>query len=359
MSQNDDFDNIQLIIDNSESNSNYGIMLPCEPASFGEFISKLLGKPQTIERNLYGNFKIDKDDVINTHHLIHQRISQQNESSFIQFTAKIYFSDDSSVEINTIDDFSIYHEIKKVNCTLLNLSWTYLIKFKGKTTPEKQTINITFGDYVPEEYFISGRSKKKFKASSNVISIIVQHTARSWGVDIESLLTSHLENFKDTTKSPGLIHKHRDKIGIITGAIFFACSTAGAMYTLIRLAKNYGMEVMNLANEASGNALLTKKIDYILNITSSGIWPRFILGLVFFMIIALIFSIALSAWVATRAESKLQSWILLTDSSRQQYDQYLTLINKNMKAFIISIIISIGCGIVGNIFFSLYFSSLI
>lgn len=361
MSQNDDFENIQLVVDSNVENSSYGVILPCEPASFGDFISKLLGKPQTIQKNLHGNFKIDKNDIVTTHHLIHQRINQQNEATFIQFTAKMFFSDDSSVEINSIEDFIVYNEIKKVNCTLLNVSWTYLIRFKNKGTPEKQSINITFGDFDHAEYYFqSSRSKYKFKASSNVISIVVQHTERTWGVDMESLLTSHLENFQDTTKKqPGFIHKHRDRIGLLTGAFFFSCSTAGAMYTLIRLASNYSQEVLNLANETSGDTLLDKKIDFLLNITSTGVWPRFILGLVFFMIVILMFSIVLGAWVAVRAESRLQSWILITESSKQQYEKYLSLIDNRMKVFFGGIIVSIVCGIIGNILFSLYFSKLI
>ncbi|EOI5719226.1 hypothetical protein ACMS1V_001168 [Cronobacter dublinensis] len=361
MSQEDDFGSIELIVEGTEEKKSYGVMLPCEPASFGDFISRLLGKSQSIEKNIKGNFKIDKNDILSTHHLIHQRINQQNEAVFIQFTARMFFSDDSSVEITTVEDFVVYNEIKKVNCVLLNVSWTYLITFKNKSIPEKQQINITFGalDY-PGFYFSERDSKKKFKASSNVISVLIQHTERTWGVDMESLLTAHLENFQDSdTKQPKFFHKYRDKIGLFTASFFFGCSTVGAMLTLLRLARNYSNEILNLGKAASGEALLSKKIDYLLNITSTGVWPRFILGLVFFMIVVLMFSIVLGVWVSARAESKLQSWILITENSKQQYQQYLSSLKNNTLIFLGGVLVSIACGIIGNFFFAVYFSKLL
>jgi hypothetical protein len=51
---------------------NYGVILPCAPEDFGEFVSNLLGKPQTIERQIYGAFEIRKEDIFNTHHLVNQ-----------------------------------------------------------------------------------------------------------------------------------------------------------------------------------------------------------------------------------------------------------------------------------------------
>jgi hypothetical protein len=65
---------------------NYEVLLPCAPEDFGEFVSRLLGKPQTIERLIYGVFEIKKEDVINTYHLVEQRIHQQNEAVLVQFS---------------------------------------------------------------------------------------------------------------------------------------------------------------------------------------------------------------------------------------------------------------------------------
>ncbi|EMM6492931.1 hypothetical protein RJO42_002273 [Enterobacter hormaechei] len=359
MSRNDDMGNIQLIVDSGDGSQNYGVMLPCEPSSFGRFISQLLGKPQLIEKAIYGSFKVDQQDLISTHYLISQRINQQNEATFIQFTAKMFFSDDSSVEINTFDEFVSYSEVKKVNCTLINLSWTYLIKFKNRNIAEKQQIEITFGGAGHSYYPTRLRNRNSFTTAGNCIYISINHTERTWGVDIESLLTSHLQNFiVDVKKIPELVHKNSEKIGFLTGAVFFGFSTAGAMFTILKLAKNYSDEISKITGQVGADDLTSKKIDFLLNITSTGVWPRFILGLVFFMIIALIVSVVLAAWVSVRAESKHQSWILITEHSKEQYVSYLSSLKSKAKVFYGGIIISIICGVVGNIIFSLYFSKL-
>lgn len=42
----------------STAKEKYEIVLPCEPAQFGQFISGLLGKPQIIETFIDGIFEI-------------------------------------------------------------------------------------------------------------------------------------------------------------------------------------------------------------------------------------------------------------------------------------------------------------
>ncbi|MBN3068055.1 hypothetical protein H5A34_03950 [Pectobacterium brasiliense] len=353
--------NEELIIQPRVDNSNYGVIIPCEPRLFGDFISKLLGKPQTIEKFLPGEFKVEKNDIISIHHLIKQRIDQQNESELIQFSARMFFSDDSSVEVNSISEFEYYNEIKRVNCTKITLNWIYLINFKNKNTPEKQQISITLGDsdkyfYIPE----TSSRQKKFITSNNIIFISIQHTERTWGVDIESLLTKHIENFQEPRKTfRQFIHKHRDRIGVITGSILFSVLVIGAIRTTTRLANDYSKEVIKLSESVSGEALISKKIDYLLSITSTGVWPRLILGLVLFLVISIVISIIVTAWVAVKAELRTQSWILITENSKNEYPSYLKKLNKNNLIFFFGLIVSISTGIIGNFIFAKFFASLV
>lgn len=119
-------------------------MLPCPPDQFRDFIAGLLGKPQTIERYVEGPFELTKPDAENLYHLLDQRISSQNDATLVQFTARIIYSDNSSVLLNSFSDFQSYNEVKPLISTGLHLSWTYLIQFKNKSFPEKQNIDISF-----------------------------------------------------------------------------------------------------------------------------------------------------------------------------------------------------------------------
>jgi hypothetical protein len=49
----------------TENSDEYGILLPCTPEDFGDFVTGLLGKPQTIEKSIFGVFEVQRDDVAN------------------------------------------------------------------------------------------------------------------------------------------------------------------------------------------------------------------------------------------------------------------------------------------------------
>ena len=121
-----------------EVGQRYTVTLPFPPEAFREFISGLLGQPQTLERRFLGTFELSRPDVETIFHLVDQRVKQQNEASLIQFTIKIIYDDNSSVLLNSIDDFVRYTEVRPVVSVAAHLSWTYLIKFQDRAVPEKQ-----------------------------------------------------------------------------------------------------------------------------------------------------------------------------------------------------------------------------
>ena len=93
----------------------YAVMLPCRPEDFKEFVSGLLGKPQTITKRFLGKFDISKEDIESFHHVLTQRVAQQNEGKLIQFTIKIVYDDNSSVLLNSLEDFIHYNEVRHVS----------------------------------------------------------------------------------------------------------------------------------------------------------------------------------------------------------------------------------------------------
>src|SRR5215208_6114160 len=86
------------------------VMLPYDEAQFKDFIKSLLGSPQTVGKTIRGIFEIEMNDIRNLYQLILQRVTQQNDGILAQFKAKIVFSDNSSVEINNIEELLTYNE---------------------------------------------------------------------------------------------------------------------------------------------------------------------------------------------------------------------------------------------------------
>ena len=120
------------------------VVLPMTGDQFKEFVKSLLGNPQTISKNFAGSFDIEPADVRNLYHLILQRITQQNDGILASFSGKFVFSDDSTVELNSIEELLTYNEVRPITSRALHLTWSFMVRFQDKKTPEKQRIQISF-----------------------------------------------------------------------------------------------------------------------------------------------------------------------------------------------------------------------
>ena len=329
--------------------THYGVVLPCEMKQFGEFVSGLLGKPQTIEKRIKGIFEITRQDVVNTFHLVNQRINQQNNASLVQFTVKILYDDDSSILLNSLADYEHYTEIKAISSTRVELSWTYLIQFRNKRVPEKQEINLSFasdglcGLYGPAQIFLR-----------------VHHTDRTWGVDIESLLTGHVKTlFKNQAEIEKFINRHSDTIGISIGILFFLGAITGVCLTSLRFIDSYLAKVHGLAGDATNNAaVLSSKLDFLIEVISTGVWPRFIFAVDVFLLISLVLSVVLGIWVGSKANNRPPSYVLLSKATEERRTKLMNKLRRDWFMFIVSVVASIVMGIVSNIIFTKYFGGI-
>ncbi|MCJ7482116.1 MAG: hypothetical protein MUO31_04040, partial [Thermodesulfovibrionales bacterium] len=178
--------------------SRYQIILPCNQKDFGEFVSGLLGKPQTIERSFWGTYELTEDDIQNTYHLVEQRVHQQNDAVLIQFSLKVIYNDNSSVLHNSLQDFLLYREVRPLVPISIHLSWIYLIKFRDKSISEKQVIEMTFGMPKDEPPIYLSYPSTRYHRYERLINIRISHTGRTWATDIESLLSGHVETLLKT-----------------------------------------------------------------------------------------------------------------------------------------------------------------
>jgi len=99
-------------VDVSKPHEEGFVVFPYNKEQLRDFITSLLGSPQTIGKAFRGEFEINLDDLRNLHQLIMQRVSQQNDGVLIQFKSKIVYSDNSSVELTSIDELLTYNEIR-------------------------------------------------------------------------------------------------------------------------------------------------------------------------------------------------------------------------------------------------------
>lgn len=340
-----------------ESNA---VILPCSTKDFGRFISELLGKPQTIHNSLRGSYELKREDVLNVHALLMQRVGQQNEAVLTQFTAKLMFSDNSSVLLNSIEDFSTYHEVRPVACIGLHLSWVFLVKFNDKSHPEKQEIDLSFltGHHVPtfdEDVHVvmwGGRD-------TGVVVYRIAHTARSWGSDIDALLRSHLASvIEEVPKIHKWLARHNEKVAMLVFAGLILCSIGGTLYSATSFVARQKTLISQLGEITSGG-VTPNHMAYLLDTVASGTWERFLLTSIVFLLFSFVVSVLVAIWVGSTADNLPPSFLLLTKESEKRKNKILAKRKVRWFSFAGSLLVGLAVGVAGNICYALWFERLI
>jgi hypothetical protein len=206
----------------------YSIVIPCAPQDFGKFISGLLGQGQIIEGYVSDSFAVRREDIENLYHLVTQRVAQQNGGTLVQYTLRIGYDDDSSVQYSSLADFREYAEIKTRASVSYHAKWTFLIKFPDRDAPERQQVEVTFNS---RSFLLPNRVTTVFAPRMRPVGFHfrIEHTARTWGVDIESLLSNHLRTTRmvPTSRVRRFLEKNQPATGFVSGIAFFsACCVA-------------------------------------------------------------------------------------------------------------------------------------
>ncbi len=341
--------------------SSTAIVLPCSTKDFGSFISSLLGKPQTISNTVQGPFEITKDDVSNVHALLVQRVAQQNEATLTQFTAKLVFTDDSTVLLNSLDDFMAYNEVRPVACIALHLSWIFLVKFNDRQHPEKQQIDLSFMGGGGPSMIDRDIPIVVFRGPDNgFIAYRISHTARTWGADIDSLLNSHVRTVVDEIPEwRKWLAKHDEKISLLTFCILFLGSIVAAFTASAFFVAKQKETVASILNTVPKGLVASEQLKYLLNTVALGTWERFQFTSIAFLLLSLVISISIAVWVNTTADNLPPSFLLLTKESEKRKKKILAKSNAKFFSFLGSIIVSLLLGIGGNICYALWFERFI
>lgn len=199
------------IIENENEANETGIILPLKKRELGNFISDLLGQQQSIERTITTKFDINHAWLVNLHDLIHQRICQQASAHIIDFTAVINLDTGIKRSITTIEAFRAYIELRTDSTTSVTMIWSYLIHFPGKNYPEKQ--EISFHAKARTESQLRNRDDRGFLSKllipegfdwdESFIHYEISHTERTWGDDIETLISNEVNKVRRSEKSIG------------------------------------------------------------------------------------------------------------------------------------------------------------
>lgn len=340
-----------------KSDSEAAVVLHCSSDDFRNFISGLLGRPQTISKDFRGAFDITAEHVQDLHSLITQRVYQQNKASLIQFTAKIVFDDNSSVLLNSLKEFMTYREVRPISSNQLHLTWSFLVEFQDKRVPEKQEIETSFiagGGPLPiyDEDIPAIPPWKLYKGG--FINLRIRHTARTWGSDIEALLSGHIKNILvPPHELREFTWKHSSAIGLGVGIAFFIAALFFSFWTASSIWSSQQNRILQFIGDS---AQIDSKIDFILETISSGIWAKYYFSVIVFLVISLALAILLGIWVVDAADTYKPSFIVLTEQARRKKEKQLNKYRKKLISFMLSIGASIGAGLVSNYLFHYFWT---
>lgn len=180
-----------LRIDPKQAEEQYQLILPCDAKDFNQFVSSLLGKPQEESRSIDGCFHVQPKDISNIYHLINQRVTQQNEGSLAHLAIKVLYDNGTSITHNTVENFESYYPTSNTTPTEIVISFTYLIKFQNKQTPEKQEIEVVLS--VDERRLHENNAWM----AGGIFEYRILNTDRTWSADIANVLTNHSASFLD------------------------------------------------------------------------------------------------------------------------------------------------------------------
>lgn len=338
----------------------YAIALPCAPQDFGKFISSLLGKPQTIANAEPGAFEIHKQDIINSYHLLVQRVQQQNDGQLIQFTVRLVFDDNSSVLLNSIDDFQTYTEVRPVVPTQAHLSWTFIVQFRDRSHPEKQEVELSFLTAAQGAIALGDDDQIAIIPLARIaggghIVFRVRHTARTWGADIESLLSGHAKHLLLPEPSVRrLAREHSGKIAICLGFLFFIGTVAACLLAADRLANE---QLKLLSDLLQAPNAIDLKLNKLLQMTAEGFWGKYFFSVFVFVTFSFVAAIALAIWAEVTADTHRPSYLLLTKKSEQHKTERDNRYKVRWFSFLASITVSIATGIFSNILFTKYWTT--
>lgn len=305
------------------NNTSGNVALPFNEEQFKSFIVSLLGKPQSISKRFEGNFEIAKEDIVALHTIIDQRITQQNDSQLIQFRATVYYDDNSTVTLNGYDHLVNYSESLPVVSKAIHLTWQYLIKFRDKETFEKQEINLSF--ITETDYPLNIDKDENYYVHGDYASIRINHTARTWGADIEAIISKHMATLVKKESRFNKYFRYNDET-----------------------VKN-GIQGLLALTTLSFTIYNTLKLKADTSLTLNTIfWIHYYSGIIFLFIALYIFSKVIEIILEDLRIPRKPSFILLTSESYKDKEKTLKSYKRNWQKYTWTIISSVLLGVVGN-----------
>ena len=336
------------------------VVLPFGQEKFKEFVKTLLGSPQAVTGTHQGGFEVTLEDVRNLHQLLLQRITQQNDGHLINFVAEVVYSDKSTVELNSIQELLTYNEVRPIISTALHISWDFLVRFHDKEVPEKQRIQLSIEDSkgLRESNSFADRSfdffpfpvpSRRFHLEGR-ISYRIEHTARTWGADIQAMLNNHIQSILKTKSKLKRSLESQGHFLLFSYCMVFFFATLGTSVMLIERHNSASIDgVINQLNTAYN---LNYKVDLLARLIITREWDNYKSMQTGAFLVSFLLTFTFSTWLRLTIYQGEPGFLLLTREASKHKERTQQRMQRKWMSFWLGIFLSLVTGVSANFIYS-------
>ena len=182
------------------------------------------------------------------------------------------------------------------------------------------------------------------------VAFRVQHTARTWGADIQALLDGHLTGLlTPESKVKTFVRTHNAKIQTLTFAAIMACMLISSYLASQNLFAELNRKFLEII---AGNMSQDGKMNAILAAIYQDPWNSFSFYTLVYFILSLLGGIFVAVWMDSTLTRSKPSFLLLTPVAERDRKETLGRYHFQWYSFFGSMLFSVIAGLISSIIYA-------
>lgn len=177
------------------------VLVQFDESTFGEFVSDVLSEKQLLERTYHGAIVLRREELLEFHHLIHQKMEAQANIFLDTLSMRVFYESGESHTLHGFDEIQEYTEPRNIVPNRISLEWKFFTRGSADKELKKTDLALTV------QALESPRLGE--------ITIAIRHNDRLFANEIVQLLNPLVER---VVQSPGVLNKLHEILTMIMRA---------------------------------------------------------------------------------------------------------------------------------------------
>jgi hypothetical protein len=238
--------------------------------------------------------------------------------------------------------------------------WSYLVHFPKKPYPEKQQISFSAFKHKNKKEEAVRPSLEKLllreivkKSERNTIRFQIDHTERTWGDDLEVVISNHID---EVVRKEGKADTFFELSRIVFSSLIFISGIVYGAFSAITDKLDDVRAVVSQYSELQAVTevnifLINKKIDIIAHMAELGAMRDENIGMLF---LSIFISAGLAMTIMALTRRQASSFIVISSSSEDNRTRSLKKEKRSAQILIGSFLLSVAASIVANYWYDFF-----